>query len=781
VLSVLRIIDRYLIREVTLPLLLGLLLTTFLLVLPPILREAEVLVAKGVDWAVILRILFTLLPQALSLTIPMALLLGILIGFGRVSGDREFVALQACGISLLRLLRPVALVALVATAATAHQIIVALPDANQTFREITFNLVASRVEQNVKPRVFFEDFPNHVIYVRRLPPGGGWRDVLLTDTSRPDETIVYVAREGRILIDRARRLVQLQLQDGTSHTTTGSRPEAYESTTFERVAINLDPETVFRRPPPKGPPEKTFAELRATIDEAAAQGQPAVSERFLYQYKLALPATCPILALIGLALGASARKDGRLASFVLGFGVILVYYVLLYGARAVAMGGRLDPALAPWLPNIVMGAAAVVMMVRRSRSGDRPLHLRPSALLARVPRFSTKASPRTRPARTRRGSPVGDFLVPLPRILDRYVTREYLRVFVFGVGALLGIFYISTFIDLADKLFRGAATTAILLEYFVFQTPQFVYYVVPMAVLVATLVTIGTLTRNSELLVMRACGISLYRAALPLILLAAAASGVLYLMQEHVLATANRQADRLNRVMRGFPPQTTAMSRRWVVGQGGELYHFDLFDPALDRFSRLRLYHLDPDDWRVTAITYADEAVPAATPVDESPSWTVLRGWRRDLDATGDRGGSAPRYEPFTTRTLSFDAPDYFKSEAPDAELMNYTQLEAHIEKLRTSGSHVVPYIVALKRKMAFPFVTIVMTLLAVPFAVTTGRRGALYGVGVGIVLALSYWIALSLFGALGAGGVLSPTLAAWAPNILFGSAALYGNLAVRT
>ena len=88
---------------------------------------------------------------------------------------------------------------------------------------------------------------------------------------------------------------------------------------------------------------------------------------------------------------------------------------------------------------------------------------------------------------------------------------------------------------------------------------------------------------------------------------------------------------------------------------------------------------------------------------------------------------------------------------------------------------------VSLQRKISFPLVTVVMTLLAVPFAVTTGRRGALYGIGVGIVFAIVYWIALAVSGALGAGGVLTPALAAWTPNMLFGSAALYLLLTVRT
>ena len=93
-----------------------------------------------------------------------------------------------------------------------------------------------------------------------------------------------------------------------------------------------------------------------------------------------------------------------------------------------------------------------------------------------------------------------------------YVARQYAGVFSCRSSALLGMFYIATFIDLADKLFRGVATHGVmLLRYFYFATPQYVYYIIPMAALVATLVTIGLLTKNSELIVMRACGISLYR------------------------------------------------------------------------------------------------------------------------------------------------------------------------------------------------------------------------------------------------------------------------------
>ena len=368
-----RILDRYLVREIVLPFLLALVVFTFVLEIPPIIQQAESLISKGVAWSIVGRVLLTLLPQALSLTIPIAVLMGILMGFSRLAADREFVAMQACGVSLMRLARPVVIFSVLGAAATAYQVIVALPDANQTFREIAFGLVKEQVETKIKPRVFFHELPNRVIYVNDLSSGGGWQNVLLADTAQAGLTTVYFAREGRIVIDREQRLVHLRLTDGTSHTTSSSKPEAYENRRFQSITLSLDPKVIFPPPPSKGVPEMTFAELNASIAKAAERGDSASHERFMRSYKFALPATCLILGLIGLALGASNRKDGRSASFAVGLGVILVYYVLLYGARSFANGGRINPTWAPWIPNILMAIAGTALLAWRARWADQPL------------------------------------------------------------------------------------------------------------------------------------------------------------------------------------------------------------------------------------------------------------------------------------------------------------------------------------------------------------------------------------------------------------------------
>ncbi|HJZ71420.1 MAG TPA: LptF/LptG family permease [Vicinamibacterales bacterium] len=787
-----KILDRYLVREIVAPFLLALVGLTFVLMLPPIMQSLAQLIAKGVAWNVILRVLLTLVPQALSVTIPMALLYGVLFGLGRWSADREFVALQACGVSVFRILRPIVLLAVLAAVATAYETIVALPDANQTFRQVTFNIVASGAESDIKPRVFYQSFPNRVLYARDILKAGGWREIFLADSTRPDETTAYVAAAGRLIIDRDRQAVTLLLEHGSSYTTFVKKPEECDVHAFERIVLDMDANTVFPRTQiVKGDNEKTIKELRETAALNRERGQPFNAQLYTIQQKFSLPAACLVLALIGLALGASNRKDGKLASFALGTGVVFVYYVLLYTSRAAALAGRISPTIAPWLVNVVLGVAGVALVLWRAGSADQPIRVSLPAFWRRGGRAADgPAADEARAAGPRGGRVVVVIRIPhvnwpRPNLLDLYVARQYLSVFLVSFVALVSIFYIATLIDLADKVLGGVASTSVLIRYFYFATPQYVYYIIPMGALVATLVTVGLLTKNSELIVMRACGISLYRSALPLLLFALTFSGVLFGLQEQVLSESNREAQRLNAIMRGYPMQTVGvLNRQWIIGKSGDIYWYQAFDPKRNQFRQLTIFHMSDAGWQLDQLTYANEVVLAhGTSGEDSLTWQARRGWTRQFSSAAGQG--APRllmnYQPFAEKPVSLEAPAYFKTDDPDADRMTYAELKNYIAELKASGYHVVPYQVSLQQKLAFPFVAIIMTLIAVPFAVTTGRSGAIYGIGVGLVLAIVYRTALSIFGALGSGGWIDPTLAAWSPNILFGAAAAWMLLTVRT
>ena len=262
---------------------------------------------------------------------------------------------------------------------------------------------------------------------------------------------------------------------------------------------------------------------------------------------------------MGLALGASHRKDGKLASFVLGIGVIFVYYVIMFTAEAMAKGHWVPAWIAMWLPNIFLGVAGVFLLVSRARSADQPIRISLPLWLSRKSAAAANGAPppngpSAAAAPTRRRVvvrlKVPSFELWRPGLLDLYIGKEYLRILAMTIVGMLGLFYISTFIDLSDKWFKGQTSLGMLLTYLAWETPQFLSYIIALAVLLSSLVTIGLLTKNSELIVMRACGISLYRTALPLVVFAALASALLFGMEERVLATSNRQADRLNHIIR---------------------------------------------------------------------------------------------------------------------------------------------------------------------------------------------------------------------------------------
>jgi LPS export ABC transporter permease LptG/LPS export ABC transporter permease LptF len=726
-------------------------------------RSAENFIAKGVPTPIVVHMMALLVPQALGQTIPMSLLVGLLVAFGRLSADREFVALQACGVSPARLMRPVALLSALCAAATGYVLLVAVPNGNQTFRELEFGALANYAENEVKPRIFFDGFRGLVLYVRDAPPTGGWNGVFMADNRSPQSSAIYLARAGRVVADRERRTLEMVLDYGTRHT---SAPNGrYEVSTFERQVITLDAESALPRGgPPKGDREMSVPELRARAAELMSQGIFPHNQLFEIHKKYSIAFACVIFGLIGLALGATNRRDGSMASFVVGIGVIFAYFVLLWFGQSMVRGQFIPPWLAAWQPNIVLGAAAAALFVWRNRVADQPLQVPVPAFMTRLGDLVQSGS-RTR---RRRWLPF--------RTLDRYVARTYLKIFLLAAAALASVFYITTFIDLSEKVFKGAATWSMLGAYFWYTTPQYVYYILPLSALVATLVTVALLTKNSELVAMKACGISLYRVAAPMLLGAMIVAAALFSLDQTVLGPSNRLAETLSNTMRGRPSRIVDVAtRRWLAGAAGEIYHFEGFDLPSRQLTGLWVLSPTDDMGRVRRRLFAERATYVAA-ADET-SWRLVHGWVRDFDEKGQPTG----YATFDERQETILPAAALTLEAPDPDFMSYSQLEDYTKRLASTGIDVVGQQVALARKLAFPFVAVVMTLIGVPFAVTIGRSGAMAGIGVAIALAIVYWVAISVFGAFGTGGALAPLVAAWAPNVLFGTAAIYMLLTVRT
>jgi lipopolysaccharide export LptBFGC system permease protein LptF len=279
---------------------------------------------------------------------------------------------------------------------------------------------------------------------------------------------------------------------------------------------------------------------------------------------------------------------------------------------------------------------------------------------------------------------------------------------------------------------------------------------------------------------MKACGISLYRLTAPMVVTAIAGAGVLFLLEETVMGPANRRAESIRHVMNGGNPDTFGLLfRQWVVGRDGDIYHYEGYEPARQQMLRATIFEFGEGMGRLVRRTFAERVrFIGDQPGQPADAWQLEQGWTREFD---DQGRPRQQLDVIERAEAQLEPAELFSTEEPDPRFMGFGALREHLTQMESTGVDVTELRVALARKIAFPFVTLVMTLIGVPFAVTIGRSGAMAGIGVGIALAIVYITAVSVFGALGGGGALEPRLAAWAPNFLFGAGAAYLLLTVRT
>jgi LPS export ABC transporter permease LptG len=374
-------------------------------------------------------------------------------------------------------------------------------------------------------------------------------------------------------------------------------------------------------------------------------------------------------------------------------------------------------------------------------------------------------------------------VVRFPTLLDRYVARSYLGLFTLVVAAFASIYALAEFMDLFDDVQQHRVKGKVVVHFYAYHLPWIVHFLAPLAVLVAVLATFGILSRRNEVTAMKAGGISLYRATLPLVLIAMLFSATLYATQEFLLPFTNRIAAMDYNVIKGRPPQSSSqLERRWILGSDNRFYNYDYLSDkktavglaegrVRQEFSLygLRVYDVDPQSWEMRDVLFAAQAVW------NGQGYNLERGWRRGLVPR-------PAFKTFTVvRTRDLEPPSYFTREERPSDTMSFPELRAHIAALELLGFDTLKLQVQLHRKLAFPMAAVVMVLLGIPFSFVVGRRGALYGVATSLVIAIVYWAVMETFQALGENAILPPFLAAWAPNLIFGATGLYLLLNLET
>ena len=334
----------------------------------------------------------------------------------------------------------------------------------------------------------------------------------------------------------------------------------------------------------------------------------------------------------------------------------------------------------------------------------------------------------------------------------------------------MALVYLFTFFEIIDEVVANRIPYSLVAEYFVFLIPHFLNLMIPIAVLIAVLVTFGSLEKTNQLTALKSCGISIYRVAVPVFILSLLLSGFLYIMQDYILPFANQRQDNLRNVIKGSPVQTTQPGQRWIFGEENRLYHYRLFRSKGPALSGLSIYRFTPEGNRlIDLISVAD-----ASWNREKQKWLLENGWLLNFESGEFR--SFDRMDLLVPET-----PEYFGEEVKASSKMTYMELKEYITSLQKGGFEVDYLLTELHKKVSFPLVNFVMAVLGLPFALTMGRRGALYGIVAGILIGIVYWGAFGVFDVLGSNGFLAPLLAAWGPNIVFGSGAAILMTGVKT
>jgi len=704
-----------------------------------------------------------LLPATLPLTIPLGVLSGTLIALSRMSSDGEIVALRASGVPARRLALPTAAFGLSGVLLTAFCSLWLTPWCNTETIRVLNELGAAQVTAEIQPRVFEESFPNTILYVGDVLPGQPvrWRNIFIADMTPPGQRKsmgsdeqgegprVTLAGEAVVTPDPARNRLQMSMLRNNTYEA-GPNPE-----TYYRVGYPKGEQILEARE--RGQVKAKLYSATSTVDLLPDVGKSAEASIEFHQ-RLALPLACLLLAITGLPLGVSSRKGGKSGAFVVTVAFAFFYYMALVSLIGLAREGRLNPALAVWIPNIFFAILGMAALIRLEKTAGRDL-------FGAVKSWAAVHTGRIASALQRATARPGAYsrAAALPSVIDSLILSSFLFYFSILLASFVLLTEVFNFFELLGDVFKQQIPMPELVRYLVFLAPKLISDAAPVSILVAVLVTFGVMAKNNEITAFKACGVSLYRLAAPVMVASALISAALFVFDHYVVTQANLIQDALRNRIKNKPVQTyLSPSRQWIFGRGSRIYYYKLFDPAQEMLGDVSVFEFDDKAFTLKRHIRASQARWEP----RLKTWVFQDGWARELQPRNDR------FLSFSGETATFasldEPPSWFAKEVKTYKQMTFEQLRDYIAELRQSGFSVVPLEVQYHRKFSLPLFAFVMALISAPFAFLTGSRGAMTGVGVSLVIAIAYFSLNFLFEQLGTVGLLPPPLAAWSPHAVF-------------
>ncbi len=365
-------IHKYIIRENCVPAFLSLVIFTFILLMGRLPRLMELVVNKGIPLGDILTLFLYLMPTFFIITFPLAFLLGILLAFGRLSSDSEFIALKSTGVSLYTLIAPVFLLAILFSVLTGLITTIVEPASQTAFRAKVFEVVSSSASFDIRPDIFYDDLPGITLYTKSVDDQTNtMSSVFLADERDGEAPALITAATGTLLADHSNQKLVLRLRDGSIHRTPPG-DNLYQTIRFANYDINIDIQSQLtgKKPASKKDIELSWHEIQTILHQNPSKKDRLKLEALFYQ-RIVIAFAPLALVLVGAPLGLQSQRSGKGAGFAMALVVFLVYYVLLSIAGALAQKGLIHASLIYWLPNLLFFVGGIYFVY--CTANEKPL------------------------------------------------------------------------------------------------------------------------------------------------------------------------------------------------------------------------------------------------------------------------------------------------------------------------------------------------------------------------------------------------------------------------
>ena len=718
----------YIIRELIRPTLLALGGLTALVLTKDLLGFSDLVINRGFGATVVATIAFYEIVPLLSHTLPFALLIGTLVGLGRLRADLEVLSMEAAGISVRRLVDPILTWAALISSVGFVLSLVAVPWAIRSLDAALQRMAAENPGLLLRAGTVY-DFSGVKILAREVSARGDQlRGILLW---LPEQGQTLFAERGEFTsLDQ--QVTQLTLYEGVMLPSPPQRGEETRFGSFQQTLHETPARARKEADVLSGePPGRLLTLARQTGEKESS----AFLARVELYHRLAYPVAALALGLLAVPLGLAGKRFSRAAGGVVGLLVTVVYYGLMQLGDGLLQARVVPPLLGVWLPNLVIVAVASVLIWR----------IRKWAIWSRRTReqteIETTLSTDTYRPRSRRF------------VLQRYVTSQYLTMLLLAFGMLFIGYLLVDILERLQWFARHQAHASTVLRFYGARAPLLASRVVPMSLLLATALTMGLLTVHREIIGMRACGISVPHALAPILVVAGIVMPAYFALNEFVVPRTNALADQLkDDEIKKRGPDARIQQRMIWYQDSTHLYQATELDPKVGEAQGLSVYELDDAGLPVSRLD-----ARSAKHIGNG-MWELVDPVRIGISAQGLHS------LPAESRVVLGEAP----STAPDSMHLSTAQLARAISDAEASGYSATTYRVDLNVKLAAPFACLLLPAAALFFAVSGPPfPGPAVTILTCSVLGVGYVLLTGVAASFGYGGALPPPLAGWSPVLL--------------